>query len=152
MEEQVKIPQTHLWHPLWQKVRYHSRFFVQVGHEIINTTSGKIGHIKVFWKSKFSKHFMNKIFSPNIYQRKINQKDFIDFQQWKMTLKIRILQSFRNDIFHLMHVWFHAQLTQKILNGIYWRFIYAQSRKKTVSCWNKPPSTKWSFSQMPTLW
>ena len=137
MEEQVKIPQTHLWHPLWQKVRYHSRFFVQVGHEIINTTSGNIGHIKVFWKSKFSKHF---------------QKDFIDFQQWKMTLKIRILQSFRSNSFHFMIVWFQAQLTQKILNGIYWRFIYAQSRKKTVSCWNKPPSTKWSFSQMPTLW
>ena len=29
-------------------IRYHSRLFVQVGHEIINTASGKIGHIKVF--------------------------------------------------------------------------------------------------------
>ena len=52
---------------------------------------------KVLSKSKFSKKFIGKSWSPCqiFFTEKKIQKDSIDFWCWKMTLKVQILQSLR---------------------------------------------------------
>ena len=51
----------------------------------------------MFWKSRFSQTFFNKSWSPTsiFFKEKLVWKDLTNFQQWKMTLKIRILRCLR---------------------------------------------------------
>ena len=59
------------------------------------TEPTKIFRNKVLKKSKFSKNFINKSWSPNqiFFTEKKFWKDSTNFRHWKMTLKVRILQS-----------------------------------------------------------
>ena len=100
---------------------YHSRFFVQVGHETMYSATGNHHFSLEMSSSDLQRLLWTSVKSVHkcylgMYIVLALQRSFIILVGLTLTWYIEIMMISNSCIL----TWFYAQLAQKILNGIYW--------------------------------